>query len=51
MIGFNFITGLILGVAGWYIGWFGAHAIHGLSIQYFADTDYNELSVYLAYIG
>src|SRR5437763_5611304 len=51
LLGFNLLTGAILGVVGWYVGWFGAHKIHGLSIAYFADTDYNELSVYLAYIG
>jgi cytochrome c oxidase subunit 1 len=51
LIGFNFITALILGVVGWYVGWFGAHAIVGPSIDYFGDIDYNELSVYLAYIG
>ena len=27
LIGFNLITGLVLGVVGWYVGWFGAHAI------------------------
>ena len=51
LIGFNLLTGVLLGIGGWYVGWFGAHAIKGLSIAYFADTDYNELSVYLAYLG
>ncbi|MGH3054546.1 MAG: cbb3-type cytochrome c oxidase subunit I, partial [Gaiellaceae bacterium] len=51
LLGFNLLTGVLLGVGGWYVGWFGAHAISGLSIGYFADTDYNELSVYLAYLG
>ena len=51
LVGFNLLTACVLGVGGWYVGWFGAHAIHGLSIGYFADTDYNELSVFLAYIG
>ncbi len=51
LIGFNLLTGLVLGVAGWYVGWFGAHAIVGPSIDYFGDIDYNELSVFLAYIG
>ena len=51
LIGFNLLTGLVLGVVGWYVGWFGAHAIVGPSIDYFGDIDYNELSVYLAYIG
>src|SRR5436190_5097707 len=51
LIGFNLLTGVIFGIGGWYVGWFGAHAIAGASIEYFGDTDYNELSVYLAYIG
>jgi len=51
LIGFNLLTGLVLGVVGWYAGWFGAHAIVGPSIDYFGDIDYNELSVFMAYIG
>jgi cytochrome c oxidase subunit 1 len=51
LIGFNLLTGLVLGVVGWYAGWFGAHAIAGPSIDYFGDIDYNELSVFMAYIG
>ena len=41
----------MLGIGGWYVGWFGAHAISGASIAYFAATDYNELSIFLAYLG
>jgi cytochrome c oxidase subunit 1 len=51
LIGFNLLTAIILGVGGWYVGWFGAHAIVGPSIAYFADIDYNELSIFLGYIG
>jgi cytochrome c oxidase subunit I len=51
LLGFNFLTGIVLGVAGWYIGWFGAHAIVAPSLDYFDDIDYNELSVFLAYLG
>jgi len=51
LVGFNLLTAVVLGIGGWYAGWFGAHAIVGPSIAYFADTDYNELSVFLAYIG
>jgi cytochrome c oxidase subunit 1 len=51
LLGFNLLTGIVLGVGGWYVGWFGAHAIVGPSIDYFGDIDYNELSVFLAYIG
>jgi cytochrome c oxidase subunit 1 len=51
LVGFNLLTALVLGVAGWYVGWFGAHAVVGPSIDYFGDIDYNELSVVLAYLG
>jgi cytochrome c oxidase subunit 1 len=51
LVGFNFLTGLVFGVVGWYVGWFGAHAIVGPSIDYFGDIDYNELSIVLAYLG
>jgi cytochrome c oxidase subunit 1 len=51
LLRFNLLTAVVLGVGGWYVGWFGAHAISGLSIEYFGDTDYNELSVFLAYLG
>ena len=50
LVGFNLLTGCLLGVGGWYVGWFAAHGIVGPSIAYFADTDYNELSVFMAYI-
>ena len=39
LLGFNLLTGVILGIGGWYVGWFGAHAIVGPSIDYFGDTD------------
>ena len=51
LIGFNLLTAIVLGVGGWYVGWFGAHAIVGPSLDYFADIDYNELSIFLGYIG
>jgi cytochrome c oxidase subunit 1 len=51
LAGFNLLTGILLGIGGWYAGWFGAHAIVGPSLDYFGDIDYNELSVFLAYIG
>ena len=51
LLGFNLLTAIVLGVAGWYVGWFGGHAIVAPSLDYFGDIDYNELSVFLAYIG
>ena len=51
LLGFNLLTAIVLGVGGWYLGWYGAHKIVAPSIDYFGDIDYNELSVYFAYIG
>ena len=51
LIGYNLLTGIVLGVVGWYVGWFGAHAVVGPSLDYFGDIDYNELSVFLGYLG
>ena len=39
LIGFNLLTAIVLGVGGWYAGWFGAHAIVGPSLDYFADIE------------
>jgi len=50
-LGFNLLTGVILGIGGWYVGWFGAHAVVGPSLAYFAAVDFNELSLVLAYLG
>jgi cytochrome c oxidase subunit 1 len=51
LVGFNLLTAVILGVGGWYVGWFGAHAVVGPSLDYFGDIDFNELSLVLGYLG
>jgi cytochrome c oxidase subunit 1 len=51
LVGFNLLTACILGVGGWYAGWFGAHAVAGPSIDFFGTIDFNELSLVLAYLG
>ena len=30
LVGFNLLTGIVLGIVGWYAGWYLAHAIHAL---------------------
>ncbi|MHB8470649.1 MAG: cytochrome c oxidase subunit I [Gaiellaceae bacterium] len=50
LVGFNLLTACLLGIGGWYVGWFAAHGVVGPSIAYFTSTDYNELSVFMAYI-
>ncbi len=50
LLGFHLGTGVIFGVVGWYLGWFLGHQIHAESIEYFADIDQNDLSIFLGYI-
>jgi len=50
LIGFNLLTAILLGIGGWYLGWFLGHQITGKSIAYFGDTDQNDISVFLGYI-
>ena len=49
LIGFNLLAGAILGVIGWYIGYWLGHQITGPSIDYFGDTDQNDISIFLGY--
>jgi cytochrome c oxidase subunit 1 len=49
LAGFNLLTGVVFGVAGWYLGWFLGHHIGGPSTAYFGDVDENDISVFLGY--
>src|SRR5437764_413803 len=35
LVGFNLLTACLLGIGGWYAGWFGAHGVVGPSLDYF----------------
>ncbi|HEX7083773.1 MAG TPA: cbb3-type cytochrome c oxidase subunit I [Gaiellaceae bacterium] len=50
LIGFNLLTAVVLGIGGYYLGWFLGHHITGASVDYFGDTDQNDISVFLGYI-
>jgi cytochrome c oxidase subunit 1 len=50
LFGFNLLTATLLGVGGYYLGWFLGHHITGASIGYFDDIDENDISVFLGYI-
>jgi cytochrome c oxidase subunit 1 len=51
LIGFNLLTAVILGVAGYYIGWFVGHQIKGASFEFIEDTNENDVALMLAYLG
>ena len=51
-LGFNMFTGIILGIAGWYIGYdaIGRH-IHGAGIVYYAtEAGQNDIAIMLGYL-
>jgi cytochrome c oxidase subunit I len=50
LIGFNALTAVVLGIAGYYLGWFVGHHVHAASLDYFDDIDQNDISVFLGYI-
>ncbi|HEY4413883.1 MAG TPA: hypothetical protein VGN06_12865, partial [Gaiellaceae bacterium] len=50
LVGFNLLTACLLGIGGWYVGWFAAHAVTGPSFHFFSQVDFNELSLVLGYL-
>jgi cytochrome c oxidase subunit I len=46
----NILTGLVLGVVGYYVGWWIGRHLHAASIGYFADTDQNDVAVFFGYV-
>ncbi len=49
LIGFNLLTAVILGVGGYYLGWFIGHQITGKSFEYQEKIDENDVALLLAY--
>jgi cytochrome c oxidase subunit 1 len=49
LIGFNLLLGVLLGIGGWYLGWWLAHQITAPSIDYFGDTGQNDIAVFMGY--
>jgi cytochrome c oxidase subunit I len=50
LLGFNLLTAVVLGIAGYYLGWFIGHQVNGgKSFEYQAATDENDVALLLAY--
>ena len=50
LIGFNLLTAILLGIGGYYLGWFLGHQVTGASYYYEAEVDENDVALMLAYI-
>ncbi len=50
LFGFNLLTAVVLGVVGFYVGWWLGHQIKGPSIEYFGDTHQNDIALFVAYL-
>jgi cytochrome c oxidase subunit 1 len=50
LIGFHLGTGILLGVGGWYLGWWLGHQVNAPSLDYFGDTDQNDVAVFVGYV-
>jgi len=51
LIGFNLLTGIILGVLGFYVGWWIGHRIDAGSLSYQSDTGQDDVALLLGYLG
>ena len=50
LFGFNLLSAVVLGVVGFYVGWWLGHQITGPSIAYFSDTGQNDIALFVAYL-
>jgi cytochrome c oxidase subunit I len=51
LVGFNLLSALILGVAGYYLGWFIGHQLStSKSFEFISATDENDVALLLAYL-
>ena len=49
LVGFNLLTAVVLGVGGYYLGWWIGHEIGGKSFSYQAKTGENDVALLLGY--
>ncbi len=50
LIGFNLLGGVVLGLAGFYFGWWLGHQVHAESLDFIDDTNQNELALMFGYL-
>jgi cytochrome c oxidase subunit I len=50
LLGYNLLTAVVLGIVGFYVGWWLGHLVKGKSLAYFDDTGQNDIALFLAYL-
>ena len=50
LVGFNLLTGILLGIVGFYFGWWLGHRIHFTGYAFEADTGQNDIALLLGYL-
>jgi cytochrome c oxidase subunit 1 len=50
LLGYNLLSAVVLGIVGYYVGWWLGHQITGPSLAYFSDTGQPDIALFLAYI-
>src|SRR6478752_9827988 len=50
LIGFNLLSGVVLLIVGFYVGWWLGHQIHAENLEYFGDTNQNDIALMLGYL-
>ena len=49
LVGFNLLTGIILGAIGYWLGYLIGSGIHGAGLAYYDDVGQNDVAVLLGY--
>jgi cytochrome c oxidase subunit 1 len=49
LVGFNLLLAVLLGIGGYYLGWYIGRSITGPSLDFIGDTDQNDIGVFLGY--
>jgi cytochrome c oxidase subunit 1 len=51
LLGFNMLTGTVLGVGGWFLGYFIGDHIHGVNLVYYTtEAGQNDIAIMLGYL-
>jgi cytochrome c oxidase subunit 1 len=50
LLGYNLLTAVVLGIVGFYLGWWLGHLVKAPSLDYFSDTGQPDIALFLAYL-